>query len=149
MRPPGPAALLQRLCGQHAGVEEFSSLAAFAQAMTGPKIHRLSLDHPADALSPPGRHRRQQVPSLPGGPGHRDLDTPAASQFRYATIDGRPIDRPIARIDGLSDKDLPFLTEPYQPIAGFFPWKTLEVEWGPCSSPLATEKPLESKSFCS
>jgi hypothetical protein len=57
---------------------------------------------------------------------------PAANRFRFATIDGLPLPRPIWQADGLPAKRLPFLNAPAvtTPLESF-PYDHLQVVWAP------------------
>jgi hypothetical protein len=101
---------------EHASVDDFPSLAAFAQHVARGKFTDYFWQT---------RRVRYRRPGL-------DMEIsiqPGATHARYATINGVSPDSPRVKIDGISDADLPFIREPFKPVPSFFPWKDFTVEW--------------------
>lgn len=111
---------LRRIMGgmiaEHASVDDFPSLAAFAQSLSAATI----LDYAYST-----RRLRYRRPAC----AHRealeiDLSWSAGSRApRHAAIDGKPVDEPIVRIDGLDSAALPFLNGVPSPEPPEFPWR--------------------------
>lgn len=108
---------------EHAGADEYATLDAFAREVGAARItdyfwttRRARYHRPAGAVR-----------------GALDLElswSPGSHVPRYATINGRAPDMPVAALDGIPARRMPFLGEPYRPVPEFFPWKDLRVEWG-------------------
>lgn len=108
---------------EHASVDEFPSLAAFANHVAQAKF--------TDYFWWTRRVRYRR----PGGPKRAALDMemaqhPGSPSCRYAMINGRVPEWPVAKIDTIDEKKLPFLSESYKPVPAFFPWKDFGVAWG-------------------
>jgi hypothetical protein len=108
---------------EHASVDEYPSLAAFADACATAKFtdyfwstRRMRYRRPEQAARP---ELEMEVSWSPG-----------SQHPRIAAINGREIDMPTVRIDGVDPATLPFLNEPFQSVPSFFPWKDFTVEWG-------------------
>jgi hypothetical protein len=108
---------------EHASVDEYPSLAAFAAAVAQARFtdyywttRRTRYRRPATA----------QRPAL-------EFETSASpgSHFpRIVAINGHAVAWPRVAVDTLTDADFPFLAEPFTSVPSFFPWQDFKVEWG-------------------
>lgn len=108
---------------EHAGVDEFPSLSAFAKELARAKF--------TDYFWWTRRVRYRR----PAGAARKALELemawhPGSPSARYATIDGRCAEWPVLKVDTVNAKQLPFLNEPFRPVPPFFPWKNFRVAWG-------------------
>ncbi|RKP51401.1 hypothetical protein D7Z26_16535 [Cohnella endophytica] len=108
---------------EHASVTEYASLAAFAEELEAARF--------TDYYWTTRRARYRR----PAGRARENLDieiswSPGSMSPRYATINGRRIEQPVAEIDGVPNGELPFMEQSFAAIPPFFPWKDLTVAWG-------------------
>ncbi len=108
---------------EHASVEEYPSLAAFAKDLS----HAQFTDYYwATRRTRYRRPASDQRPAL-------EMEvawSPGSHEPRIAAIDGKQVETPVVFIDGIKAGSLPFLNEPFQSNPSFFPWKDFSVEWG-------------------
>ena len=108
---------------EHASVREFRSLAEF--------VRHLGKTRFTDYFWTTRRVRYRR-PAFRGRPA-LEMETscsPGSIDPRIAAVNGLPIPTPRVQIDGVREKDLPFLNEPFTSVPSFFPWKDFRVEWG-------------------
>jgi hypothetical protein len=108
---------------EHASTDEYASLAAFMDALSKSLFtdfhlttRRMRYRRPASALRPAVE---------------MELSTSATSRLqRFATINGMCISQDVrVHIDGLQDKDIPIINEPWVSTPSYFPWEDLYVPW--------------------
>jgi hypothetical protein len=108
---------------EHASVDEYPSLAAFAADVAQTRFtdyfwttRRVRCRRPTTSVRPALEF---EVSWSPG------------SQIpRIAAVNGRDVEWPVVKIDGLKPKNFPFLAEPFASVPAFFPWQDFRVEWG-------------------
>jgi len=109
---------------EHASVDEYPSLAAFMEELSP----GLFTDYFWTTRRT--RYRRPAGTKRPA----LELETswsPGSVVTRYALINGRPVPHDIrVEIDGMTDADFPFLTEPWTSVPSYFPWPELAADWG-------------------
>ncbi len=108
---------------EHASVGEYPSLAAFMAALTESRFSDFHLTT---------RRMRYRRPAMPGREAlELELSTSAGSRLvRHATINGRCVPQDVrVQIDGLEEKDIPILNEPWQSVPSYFPWEDTSVPW--------------------
>jgi len=113
---------------EHASVDEYPSLAAFAAELERCRFtdyywltRRVRYRRPASS----------QRSAL-------ELETswsPGAVAPRFAAVNGRGVEWPVAALDGVVPAELPFLAEPFAALPSFFPWRDFKIEW--CDIPYA------------
>jgi hypothetical protein len=108
---------------EHASTDEYASLAAFMDALSKSLFADFHLTTRRMRYRRPAMHRR---PAL-----ELELSTSVSSRLaRYATINGRCIPQDVrVHIDGLQDKDIPIINEPWESTPAYFPWEDLYVPW--------------------
>jgi len=108
---------------EHAGVDEYESLADFAAALSSTEFTDYFW------VTRRARYRRPATPQRPA----LEMETawtPGSQQPRVAAVNGHPVDWPSVQIDGVDTSELPLLDEPFRSVPSFFPWKDFTVEWG-------------------
>jgi len=109
---------------EHASVDEYASLADFVKDLESSQFtdylwttRRVTYRRPAGAARPA---LEMEVSCSPGS------CTP-----RFALINGdlvndeqKPVD-----LQGVDEKTLPFLNDPWEPLPAYFPWEKIEVAW--------------------
>lgn len=109
---------------EHASVEEFSCMAEFMAYMDKTNF--------TDVF-----WTTRRVGYFRGAFPRKDLLdleiswAPGSPVARYATINGETVAQDgKVWMDGLADKDFPFLRERWVPLPLYFPWPTVEADWG-------------------
>jgi hypothetical protein len=108
---------------EHASTDEYESLAGFMDALSQSLFTDFHLTT---------RRMRYRRPAISHRPAlELELSTSAGSRLqRYATINGRCIPQDVRiQIDGLEDKDIPIINEPWVSTPSYFPWDDLYVPW--------------------
>jgi hypothetical protein len=108
---------------EHAGVDEFTSLAEFAATFAEGKFTDYFW------ATRRVRYRRGESKARP----RLEMEvswSPGTQQLRVAAINGKQIDYPVVKIDGIDEENLPLLNEPFKSVPSFFPWKDFVIEWG-------------------
>lgn len=108
---------------EHASIDEYPSLSAFMDELSKSLFTDFHLTT---------RRMRYRRPGIPGRPAlELELSTSVSSRLlRYAVINGMCVPQDVrVQIDGLEDKDIPIINEPWTSIPSFFPWKDTYVPW--------------------
>jgi len=108
---------------EHAGTDEYHSLSAFMGEISKSLFTDFHLTT---------RRMRYRRPKMPGRPAlEMELSTSASSRLlRYAVINGRCVSQDVrVHIDGLVDKDIPIITDPWTSTPSYFPWEEMYVPW--------------------
>lgn len=108
---------------EHASTDEHPSLAAFMDGLAESRFTDFHLTT---------RRMRYRRPAAPQRPAlEMELSSSVSSSLvRHALINGRCVPQDTrVQIDGLEDKDIPILNEPWTSVPSYFPWKEMYVPW--------------------
>ena len=107
---------------EHASVDDYGSLREFAEEVARGKF--------SDFVFTTRRLRYRR----PATRKHPALElemscSPGSVVPRYAVINGLPPAETKVAIDGVQEKELPFLDRPWTSVPGYFPWKEMKVAY--------------------
>ncbi|HEX4141150.1 MAG TPA: hypothetical protein VHY09_12430 [Candidatus Methylacidiphilales bacterium] len=118
---------LRRIYGgfvaEHASIDDYPSLAAFMEELAPSKFTDQYLTTRRVRYRRPAGRRKALELEVSWSPG--------GAVTRFSTVNGRvPSIEPPVQIDGLEQRDIPILNEPWSSVPPYFPWPALRA---PCN----------------